>query len=60
MDFYFQLKLHSTATIYKIPHLMWREKTNSHFIFFTTCFSISSNMEGEKTIMDMSATDYIC
>lgn len=39
MDLNFQLKLHSTAARYKTPHLMWREKANSHFIFFTTCFT---------------------
>lgn len=39
MDLYFQVKLHSTAAKNKIPHLMWREKANSHFIFFTICFT---------------------
>lgn len=34
------------------------EEANSHFIFFTMCFT-NLNLEGEKTVVDLRATDYI-
>lgn len=48
MDLYFQLKLRSTAAMYKISHLMWRENANSHFIFFTMCFTNLTQAGGRE------------
>lgn len=48
MDLYFQLKLHSTAATCKMPHLMWREKASSHFIFFTICFTTLTQSGGRE------------
>lgn len=60
MDLYFQLKLHSAAATYKIAHLMWREKEVAILFSLQCALLISHNLGGEKTLMDLSATDYTC
>lgn len=69
MDVNFQVKFYPTTATYKIPHPLWRKETDSLdslclFFFFSFSFVchllVADNLGGDKTIMDLSDTDYIC
>lgn len=59
MDLNLQAKLYTAAATYKIP-LLWWKKTDRYLFSFLRDLLVSHNLGGEETVMDLSATDYIC